>query len=222
MIKNISFDMVGVVIRFDTEKYYNDHGIGITDRELLKREVFGSLEWTRQDRGTISDDEVIERICVRVPERLHYVVRDFARRENREILQVEGMENLLADLKTASYKVFLLSNTSSGFYRFWPQVRLNKWFDDTMISADEGLVKPDPSIFRLACERFRIRPEESVFIDDMPMNVEAADHVGMTGFLFRGDARELRDWLKETGVDLQGIATLRKQHSEAARGMKYV
>ena len=105
--------MVGVVIRFDTEKYYNDHGIGITDRELLKREVFGSLEWIRQDRGTISDDEVIERICVRVPERLHYVVRDFARRENREILQVEGMENLLADLKTASYKVFLLSNTSS-------------------------------------------------------------------------------------------------------------
>ena len=222
MIKNIIFDMVGVVIRFDTEKYYSDHEIDMTDRELLKKEVFGSLEWARQDRGTISDDEAIERICVRVPERLHYVVRDFARRENREILQVEGIENLLADLKIAGYRVFLLSNTSRGFHHFWPQVRLNKWFDDTMISADEGLVKPDPSIFRLACERFRIRPEESVFIDDMPMNVEAAEHVGMTGFLFRGDARELRDWLKETGVDLQGIATLRKQHSEAARGMKYV
>lgn len=57
MIKNIIFDMVGVVIRFDTEKYYSDHEIDMTDRELLKKEVFGSLEWARQDRGTISDDD---------------------------------------------------------------------------------------------------------------------------------------------------------------------
>ena len=130
MIRNIIFDMVGVVIRFDTEKYYSDHIIGIPDREFLNREVFGSVEWARQDRGTISDDEVIERICVRVPERLHYVVRDFVRRENREILQVEGIEGLLADLKKAGYKVFLLSNTSSGFHRFWPKVGLNKSFKE--------------------------------------------------------------------------------------------
>lgn len=207
MIRNIIFDMVGVVICFDTEKYYNDHRIRFPDRELLKREVFGSLEWARQDRGTISDEDVIERICLRVPERLHYVVRDFARRENRDILQVEGIEDLLADLKNAGYKVFLLSNTSGGFHRFWPKVGVNKWFDDTMISADEGLVKPDPAFFRLACERFRIRPEESVFIDDTPMNVEAAEYVGMKGFLFRGDTRELQDWLKKTGIVLQGGET---------------
>lgn len=71
-----------------------------------------------------------------------------------------------------------------------------------MISADEGLVKPDPAFFRLACERLRIWPEESVFIDDTPMNVEAAEYFGMNGFLFRGGIRELRDWLKKTGVDL--------------------
>ena len=35
MIRNIIFDMVGVVIRFDTEKYYNDHKISVPDRELL-------------------------------------------------------------------------------------------------------------------------------------------------------------------------------------------
>ena len=160
MIRNIIFDMVGVVIRFDTEKYYNDHKIRVPDIELLKREVFGSLEWARQDRGTISDEDVIERISLRVPERLHYAVRDFARRENRDILLVEGIEDL--------------------------------------ISADEGLVKPDLAFFRLACDRFRIRPEESVFIDDTPMNVEAAEYVGMSGFLFHGDIRELRDWLKGT------------------------
>jgi putative hydrolase of the HAD superfamily len=203
MIRNIIFDMVGVVIRFETEKYYIDHNISIPDRELLKRELFGSVEWARQDRGTIRDEDVIESVCVRVPERLHCVVRDFARRENRDILQVEGMEDLLADLKMCGYKVFLLSNTSNGFHRFWPQVGLNKWFDGTMISADEGLVKPDPAIFRLACERFQIWPEESVFIDDTPMNVEAAEYVGIKGFLYRGDIRELRDWLKETGVAFQ-------------------
>ena len=174
------------------------------------------MEWARQDRGTISDEDVIERISLRVPERLHYAVRDFARRENRDILLVEGIEDLLADLKMAGYKVFLLSNTSGGFHRFWPKVGVDKWFDDTMISADEGLVKPDLAFFRLACDRFRIRPEESVFIDDTPMNVEAAEYVGMSGFLFHGDIRELRDWLEETGAALQGGEPINRKNVDTA------
>ena len=71
MIRNLLFDLVGVLMRFDTEGYYRAQGIGPGDANILRREVFRSLEWAMQDRGAISDDDAITSICVRVPARLH-------------------------------------------------------------------------------------------------------------------------------------------------------
>ena len=55
-----------------------------------------------------------------------------------------------------------------------------------------ALVKPQPEIFRLACERFGISAGESVFIDDTPANAEAAYYVGMRAVVFHGNTAELR------------------------------
>ena len=46
--------------------------------------------------------------------------------------------------------------------------------------------KPDPGFFRLLFEKFDIDPEESIFTDDKPKNVEAAEELGMTGIVFTG------------------------------------
>lgn len=200
MIQNIIFDMVGVLMRFDTEGYYLTHGISSGDRELLQREVFRSLEWAMQDRGSISDEDAITAICTRIPIHLHVVVRDFIRRENRDILPIPGMEALLRDLKATGFQLYLLSNTSKAFHRIRLQIPGIRFFDGEMISADVGLVKPDPAIFRLACERFGIRPSESVFIDDTPINAEAAQHIGMTAFVFHNDIEELRAQLNAVGM----------------------
>ena len=53
MIKNIIFDMGNVLIRFDREVFLTRLGVAQADRELLKREVFQSLEWARMDRGSL-------------------------------------------------------------------------------------------------------------------------------------------------------------------------
>lgn len=204
-IHNIIFDMVGVLMRFDTEGYYRTYGISAGDRELLRQEVFRSLEWAMQDRGTISDEEAISAICMRLPTHLHGVVRDFICRENRDILPVPGMEALLCDLKVAGFRLYLLSNTSTAFHRFRSRIPGIQLFDDELVSADVGLVKPDPAIFRLACERFGVEPEESVFIDDTPINAEAAQHIGMTAFVFHDDVGELREWLTDLSPNQEEV-----------------
>mgnify|MGYP000144327550 FL=1 len=58
-------------------------------------------------------------------------------------------------------------------------------FDDTVISGDVGLHKPQPEIYLLACERLGVAPAESVFVDDLRENIEGAEAVGMTGILHR-------------------------------------
>lgn len=195
MIRNLLFDLVGVLMRFDTEGYYRAQGIGPRDADILRREVFRSLEWAMQDRGAISDDDAIAAICARVPARLHGAVGDLIRRENRAILPVPGMEELVREYKARGFKVYLLSNTSTAFHRFQTQVPALRHFDGALISADVGLVKPDPEIFRLACKRFGIEPAETAFIDDTPINAEAALHVGMRAFVFNDDVDALRAWL---------------------------
>ena len=83
MIHAVIFDLVGVIMRFDTEGYYRTRHISSADQALLHREVFRSLEWAMQDRGAISEDEAIERICARLHARLHEAVQDFIYRRNR-------------------------------------------------------------------------------------------------------------------------------------------
>ena len=195
--RNIIFDLFGVLVRFDTEGYYALHGISCEDQHILQREVYRSLEFAMGDRGTITDEEAVAAICARVPDRLHEAVHDFIYRQNHALVPIPGMEGLLQGLKRDGRRLFLLSNTSKAFHQFRSKIPGIELFDDTMISADVGLVKPDPAIFRLACEQFGIVPSESAFIDDTPINAEAAQYVGMKAYVFNGDVEELEHWLTE-------------------------
>ena len=201
MIKNIVFDMGNVLIYFDRD-YFLDM-VGITDsedRKLLMREVYLSLEWSRMDRGSLTDDEAAEIMCSRVPERLHTAVHALVNEWDRPILPVLGMVELIKELKESGYKIYLLSNASYRQHEYWPRVPGYELFDGTIISADEKLVKPQPEIYRLLFERFSILPEESVFIDDSTPNAEGAFFCGMNAIVFHNEVDELRCKLSELGV----------------------
>ena len=53
-----------------------------------------------------------------------------------------------------------------------------------VVSAFEKCMKPDPKIYRILLERFNLVPEQSVFIDDYPQNIEGARKMGMKGIVF--------------------------------------
>jgi HAD superfamily hydrolase (TIGR01509 family) len=92
------------------------------------------------------------------------------------------------------YKIGLLSNA-------WDDLRQTmheRWnmdvlFDDLVISAEVGIVKPDPRIYQLAVERLGVHPDECVFIDDMLINVEAAHQQGLTAIQFVDTQQILAD-----------------------------
>lgn len=203
MIKNIVFDMGNVIIRFDPELFMVRLGLAEEDRRLLKRELFVSLEWSRMDRGSLTDEEAAEIVCRRVPERLHDAVRRLVGMWDRPILPVEGMYELVEELKDMGYGIYLLSNASFRQHDYWPRVPASKFFDGTLISADVKLVKPQPEIYRLLCDKFSLVPEECVFIDDSTSNAEGAYFCGINALVFHGDAHEMRLKLNELGVKVK-------------------
>lgn len=86
-----------------------------------------------------------------------------------------AMFDLLRDLRATGVKVGLLSNSWGNHY---PD-DLHEKFDAMVISGEVGLRKPDPVIYRLVLDKLDVPAERAVFVDDAPVNVEAAIALGM-------------------------------------------
>ncbi len=65
--------------------------------------------------------------------------------------------------------------------------------DTVIISAEVGLAKPDPRIYLLALDRLGLQPEETIFVDDLQVNVEAARQLGIRAIQFLNNAQILKD-----------------------------
>ncbi len=103
---------------------------------------------------------------------------------------VPGTWQILDRLRAAGMPLHAITNWSA---ETWPrgltvQPRLAEVFGVTVVSGQEGVVKPDPRIYRLLCDRAGLRPEDCVFIDDGAHNVEGARAIGMDGIHFTGAA----------------------------------
>lgn len=200
MIKNILFDMGQVLIRFDRDYFMERLGVSEEDKPLLMREVFLSVEWVQMDRGTLCEEEAFRKIASRLPERLHDTAMKLISMWDRPILEVDGMYELVEELKTLGYGIYLLSNASIRQHDYWPRIPASKFFDGKLISADVQVIKPQPEIYRLCLEKFGLKAEECFFIDDVPANIEGALYCGIPGAVFYGDAKLLRQQLRAAGV----------------------
>ena len=203
MIRNVVFDMGQVVLRFDPEYFITK--AGVTDpgaRQMLKRELFQSLEWAEMDYGRLTEETAEPRVMRHVPERLAGEVHRLLFHWADWRSAIDGMEDLIRKLKEAGYGVYLLSNASKGQHRYWSQFGVSRYFDGKLISADVGVIKPMPEIYRLFIEKFQLKPEGCVFVDDLTANVAAAVHEGWQGIVFHGDAEELRRKLGEMGAKI--------------------
>ena len=191
-----------VLIRFDPHVFMARFGISEEDEKLLMRNVYRTLEWAMLDRGSLSEEEACARMCARIPERLHDTVQKLVSMWDRPILPVEGMSQLAGALAARGYHLFLLSNASVRQHEYWPRIPGSEYFEDTLISADVHLVKPQPEIYLEAYRKFRILPEESLFIDDVPLNIEGAYYTGMDGCVFHDDIPELKAELCRKGIQI--------------------
>ena len=92
---------------------------------------------------------------------------------------------ILRSLLDAGHRCYALSNWNADtFAMIEGRYPFLTWFDDLVISGREGLIKPDPAIYRLLCDRHGFEPGDAVFIDDSPTNVAAAGALGFDAIVF--------------------------------------
>ena len=202
MIKNIIFDMGGVLIDYNPEKAL----YGIFDKEtadILLKEIFRNQLWADKDRGIVTPEEIMKIKKDAIPEAVYEKVCEMVDNFYPYMPVFEQMYDFVKSLKENGYGIYLLSNASSDFHIRREGIPALSLFDGVLISADYKLLKPEKEIYEALYKEFNLKPEECFFIDDVQKNIDGARATGMDGHCYyHGDLEILKKDLISKGVKI--------------------
>lgn len=200
MIKNIVFDMGGVLIVWDPERMRRQLNLPQQDSDLLNRALLRSEIWTDADRGIYDEAQLEAVACAKLPQHLHPAAHRLICWYEWFLIPVPGMAALVRELKENGYHIYLLSNAPTNLRTYFSQIPGAECFDGLMVSAEEKLIKPDRALYRHLFDKFSLNPSECWFTDDNAPNIAGAKEAGMQGTVFHGDVAQLRREMIAAGI----------------------
>lgn len=194
MIDTVVFDLGGVLIDWNPQHLYRRLIADAAARERFLAEVCPQSWNERQDAGRPLAEATAERLA-RFPGETALIEAYYGRWEEMLAGAFADTVELLEALHARDVLLYALTNWSAELF---PVARRRfeflRRFRGIVVSGEEKLIKPDPAIFRLLCERHGLAPARCLFIDDNPANVEAAAALGFAAHRYRS-AAALRDCL---------------------------
>ncbi|MCR5034285.1 MAG: HAD family phosphatase [Clostridia bacterium] len=194
MIKNIIFDIGRVLIGFEWKEYIR----GLFDEETGQKvtdAIWKDGRWYELDRGVLRKEEILESFYQAEPE-LKQEIRETFDRVGECLLRRDYAIPWIEELKARGFAVYFLSNYSEHLMRANPHVLdFLPHMDGGVFSCYVKLIKPDPAIYLCLLEKYGLKAEECLFIDDREENVAAARELGMQTVRFESheQARAVTD-----------------------------
>lgn len=178
-IRAIIFDFGGVLVRTEdqTGRLRAAARLGVSPQELYAA-VFDSPVAAQATLGRAP----AEAVWAHVQERFGLDADELARLRADFWAGDRLDETLVAFMRSLrpAFKTGILSNAwSDGRHIIAERFGLAQAVDDIIVSAEVGIAKPDARIFRLAAARLGVEPDQAIFVDDFPANIEGARAVGM-------------------------------------------
>lgn len=186
MIRNIIFDIGGVLLDYSPKTYLDKLNIEESKRKKLDDIIFHNPKWRNCLNGFITNSELIE-----------HLVKENPKYKN-EIKQILGKENLkymlppkqemieyYMNLKQNGYKIYLCSNITEDTYNYIKDsFKIIQIADGGVFSCFEKVSKPNIEIYQKLIEKYNLDIEESILIDDTKRNIIGANDCGLKGVLF--------------------------------------
>ena len=199
MIRNIIFDCSETLLSFQAIDYL----ASLTgDRERAVRihfTLFRSPAWHRYDNGQLPEEEMESALLPLLPEEDRAVGGRYLKEWIHTYGIIEGAPQLLEEIRSAGYRTYLLSDFPPCFRVIWEKFSFLHQMDGRVVSSEVGYSKKDGKIYDILLEKYDLKPEECIFIDDVPRNVEIGREHGIDGIVFTGMAA-LRKELQTRGI----------------------
>lgn len=187
MIKNIVFDMGKVLVHYDSGRVCHQFMSDQSQIHKVNTSVFISPEWIYLDMGIISEEQALRQMQIRLESDQEKEMAALCMAHWHEYCMwpVDGMKELIRDLKEKGYGIYLCSNAAMRLLSCYQDVIPGiEYFDGVLFSAEVKCIKPQKEIYQQLFERFSLKPEECFFIDDLEVNIEGARRCGMNGYCF--------------------------------------
>ena len=185
LVRNVVFDMGGVVLEWNPEKILADFYTKAPLRSTLRHALFLHPDWRAFNRGEMEETDLLQRVALR-SERPLAELTGLLDSMRESLATKPATLELLRSLQRRGIPLYCLSDMPAGVYLYLRQ-RHDFWdaFSGIVISAQVRLLKPEPAIYRHLLTHHGLEAARTVFIDDLPGNVEGARACGMRAIQFR-------------------------------------
>ena len=198
MIKNLIFDCSDTLLRFGGLDWLREE-VGEERALHVHRTMFLLPEWVLFDRGEVDAETVKAKLCAALGEDDRELGLRYFDTWYRKHRVIEGIPEVLSELKAKGYKLYILSDYPECFEHVWESFEIFDMFDGRAISYELHARKREKTAFPLLMERYGLRAEECFFADDLYLNTDAAKECGLTAHLFT-TAEKLREDLTRLGI----------------------
>ena len=188
MIRNIVFDLGGVLIDYDPWEYILTLEYDRENSEKLYDLIVEKFYWDKMDLGEYdSYNDAINEFVKQYSE-FEDKIRCFFKPGWMQVYRkIDDAERLYDSLCDAGYNIYILSNYSKeGFAYLEQKYDFIGRADGRVISSHVSCKKPDKSIYDILLKRYHLVPEDTIFIDDLKENVDMAIQCGMKGIIYEG------------------------------------
>ena len=193
MIRNIVFDIGNVLVDYCWQDHIAHYGFTGEKADRIARAMMLGPDWKELDRGVLSGEEFRQLLIGKAPEleqEILLLMSDLSTLVRRR----EGSIPWIQDLKARGYGTWYLSNYGEQVRRDTADsLDFMKEMDGGIMSCEVHQIKPDAEIFHTLLDRYGLKAEESIFLDDTKINVDAALGVGMQGLLVESQEQAIRD-----------------------------
>ena len=178
-ITTVVFDLGGVLIDWNPLHLYNSVIPDQAERTHFLNEVC-TMDWNEEQDAGRSISEGTLQLIGKFPQHENHIRTYYDRWEEMLGGHIEGTVEILKHLKfDAGMKLYALTNWSAETFPIAvKRFEFLNWFDGRLVSGEEKIRKPFPNFYQLLIDRFNIRPEEAVYIDDNARNLGPAAALG--------------------------------------------
>ena len=200
MIRTIIFDIGNVLTVFGWKNFLKSFGFDAQTEERVGKATMDNPFWNEMNRGKLSEEEMLEGFIQNDPS-VEKEIRQIYENLHGILTKANYAIPWIKELKAKGYQVLVLSNFSEKVARENADaLDFLEYVDGGILSYKDGVIKPDPAIYRLLLDRYGLKPEECVFLDDVPKNVDAAAAFGIATILFRNQEQAMEE-LRALGVE---------------------